>query len=73
MVAFYIIWTMRIWPRMPRREAVLYAPLGIPLGFVGFFVGLELLAGQTPFGYAGILALVALATWRPGIPVAVLT
>ena len=73
MVAFYIIWTMRIWPQMPRREAILFAPLGIPVGFVGFFLGLELLAGRSPLAFAGILALVALVTWLPGIPVAALT
>jgi hypothetical protein len=73
MVGFYIIWTMRIWPQMPRREAILYAPLGIPLGFVGFFAGLHLLSGKSPLGFAGILALVAIATWLPGVPVAMLT
>jgi hypothetical protein len=74
MVPFYIIWTMRIWPQMPRREAVFYAPLGIPLGFICFFFALELLAGdQAPTRFIGILALVTLVTWLPGIPVAVFT
>lgn len=73
MVPFYIIWTTRIWPNMPRREAILYAPLAIPLSFTAFFVALELLAeGEWPTRFIGILALVAVVTWLPGIPVAVL-
>jgi len=73
MVAFYIIWVTRTWPQMPRREAILYAPLGIPLSFVCFFVATGLLAGgKPPTDFAGILALVALVTWLPEIPVALL-
>lgn len=73
MVAFYIIWVTRIWPQMPRREAILYAPLGIPLSFACFFVATGLLArGKPPTDFAGILALVALITWLAGIPVALL-
>src|SRR5687767_5781994 len=70
MVAFYIIWTMRIWPRMPRREAMLYAPLAIPLGFVCFFAGLNWMSDSKPLiEFAGILALVGIVTWLPGIVV----
>lgn len=73
MVAFYIIWVTRIWPHMPRREAILYAPLGIPIGFVCFFVATGLFSGgRPPTDFAGILAAVAVVTWLPGIPVAVL-
>lgn len=73
MVAFYIIWTLRIWPGMPRREALLYAPLGIPVGFICFFLALEVQArDQSPMRFIGILALIALVTWLPGIPIAVL-
>jgi CDP-diglyceride synthetase len=72
-VGFYIIWVMRTWPQMPRREAILYVPLGIPISFVCFFVATGFLAGgKPPTDFAGILALVALLTWLPGIPVAVI-
>ena len=74
MVGFYIIWTTRIWPQMPRREAILWAPLAIPLSFTCFFAGLKLIAGGQPLAdFAGILALVALSTWLPGIVVGTLT
>lgn len=74
MVAFYIIWTMRIWPQMPRREAILYAPLAIPIGFTCFFAALNLMSEGRPLhDFAGILALVAVVTWLPGILVGALT
>jgi hypothetical protein len=72
MVAFYILWVTRTWPQIPRREAILYAPLGIPLSFVCFFVATGLISATTPSDYAGLLALIVLVTWLPGIPVAVL-
>lgn len=74
MVAFYIVWAMRTWPQMPRREAILYAPLAIPLSFICFFSALKLVAGGQPLvDFAGILALIAVATWLPGTIVGALT
>lgn len=74
MVVFYIVWTMRLWPQMPRREAVIYAPLAIPLSFPCFFAVLKLSAGGQPLSdFVGILVLVAVVTWLPGIATGAIT
>ena len=73
-VAFYIIHAIRIWPGMPRREAVLYAPLAVPFGFLAFFVLLNLLASKRPLtDFAGPLALVVLLPWLAGIATGAIT
>jgi len=73
-VPFYIIWTMRQWPTMPRREALLYTPLALPVSFLGFFLLVQLAVGGVPLGrYAGVLGLLFMLIWLPGIPVAAVT
>ena len=74
-VAFYILYVTRIWPEMPWREAVIYAPLAIPLGFLLFFVLLNLVSRPSPplSSFADKLALVAGTPWLAGMVTGAIT
>ena len=67
-VAFYIVYVTRIWRGMPWREAVIYAPLAVPLGFLLFFVIANAAAGGRPLAsFAAPLAMVTLVPWLAGV------
>ena len=73
-VVFYIIFAIRIWPGMPWREAVIYAPLAVPLGFLIFFLVASTGAGSRPIAsLIGPLALVTVLPWLAGIAAGAIT
>ena len=75
LVAFYIIYASFFWPRMPRREAVFWAPLAVPATFLFFFLLLQQSApaGMTLRDLAANLALVLVAAWIGGIAAGAIT
>src|SRR3712207_4359712 len=73
-VPFYIMWMMRQCPTKPGREALLYTPLALPVSFLGFFLLVHLAVGAVPLSrYAGVLGLLFMLIWLPGIPAAAVT
>ena len=67
-VALYIIFVRFTWKGMSWREAILWAPLAVPLTFFLFFAGLVIAAQGAPFArFAVPLAIVLAVAWLPGI------
>lgn len=72
-VAFYVLFAIRIWPGMPWREAVIYAPLAVPLGFLIFFLLASAAGGSRLASAIGPLALVTIVPWLAGIATGAIT
>jgi hypothetical protein len=64
----YVIWAGRMWPGMPRREALLFAPAVLPLTFILFFYGLSLPTSGPSGAITARLAATVAAAWLAGIP-----
>lgn len=75
LVAFYLIYATFFWPRMPRREAVFWAPIAVPVTFLFFFLLLQQSAadGMALRDLSGNLALVLVAAWISGIAAGAIT
>ena len=73
-VAFYIIYVSQTWRGMPWREAVIYAPLAIPLLFAALFVLANIASGSRPLtDFLGSLALVTVIPWLAGMATGAIT
>ena len=76
-VAFYIIYIIYVsqtWRGMPRREAVIYAPLAIPLLFAALFVLANIASASRPLiDFLGPLALVTVIPWLAGMATGAIT
>lgn len=66
-VPVYIVLTRRLWPRMPRREAIVRAPLAAPIAFALFFGWFEILGRSEAGGAAALLLCLFVLTWLPGL------
>ena len=66
-VPAYLACFRRLRRRVPRREALVHAPIGAPIAFTGFFIWYEILGREPLSDFAAMLCALFILTWLPGL------